>query len=245
MLLSVLPMAAGVAMGKGLQGSLYWGLSVINGGKDDETEATDSLVENTELSTISESEGTENRDGGSTVSASQVEALKKAAEEKLAEQAKEQQKPLKERLKEKFAAVRSSIRVNVMNVKPYIVEITLGSIVLLAALGSLMVLLREIDFAGVIFSTAFLSALYVLSAMCIPAAFAGIDGSKPLQHFPLLFGLFFMDAGSRCHRTSPDTMVEEKMGQQCCIHPYFSHSGFCCDIKWSSEKADCCRRSGR
>ena len=66
--------------------------------------------------------------------------LKKAAEEKLAEQAKEQQKPLKERLKEKFAAVRSSIRVNVMNVKPYIVEITLGSIVLLAALGSLMVL---------------------------------------------------------------------------------------------------------
>lgn len=50
-LLSVLPMAAGVAMGKGLQGSLYWGLSVINGGKDDETEATDSLVENTELST--------------------------------------------------------------------------------------------------------------------------------------------------------------------------------------------------
>lgn len=76
-LLSVLPMAAGVAMGKGLQGSLYWGLSVINGGKDDETEVTDSLVENTELSTISESEGTENRDGGSTVSASQVEALKK------------------------------------------------------------------------------------------------------------------------------------------------------------------------
>ena len=119
-LLSVLPMAAGVAMGKGLQGSLYWGLSVINGGKDDETEATDSLVENTELSTISESEGTENRDGGSTVSASQVEALKKAAEEKLAEQAKEQQKPLKERLKEKFAAVRSSIRVNVMNVKNHI-----------------------------------------------------------------------------------------------------------------------------
>lgn len=51
-LLSVLPMAAGVAMGKGLQGSLYWGLSVINGGKDDETEVTDSLVENTELSTI-------------------------------------------------------------------------------------------------------------------------------------------------------------------------------------------------
>ena len=85
------------------------------------------------------------------------------AEEKLAEQAKEQQKPLKERLKEKFAAVRSSIRVNVMNVKPYIVEITLGSIVLLAALGSLMVLLREIDFAGVIFSTAF----YLLCMCCL------------------------------------------------------------------------------
>ena len=173
-LLSVLPMAAGVAMGKGLQGSLYWGLSVINGGKDDETEATDSLVENTELSTISESEGTENRDGGSTVSASQVEALKKAAEEKLAEQAKEQQKPLKERLKEKFAAVRSSIRVNVMNVKPYIVEITLGSIVLLAALGSLMVLLREIDFAGVIFSTAF----YLLCMCCLQCA--------SLLHLPAL-----------------------------------------------------------
>ena len=34
-LLSVLPMAAGVAMGKGLQGSLYWGLSVINGDSSD------------------------------------------------------------------------------------------------------------------------------------------------------------------------------------------------------------------
>ena len=32
-LLSVLPMAAGVAMGKGLQGSLYWGMNVITGDK--------------------------------------------------------------------------------------------------------------------------------------------------------------------------------------------------------------------
>lgn len=46
-----------------------------------------------------------------------------------------------------------------MNVKPYIVEITLGSIVLLAALGSLMVLLREIDFAGVIFPLPFICSV--------------------------------------------------------------------------------------
>jgi hypothetical protein len=61
-----------------------------------------------------------------------------------------------------------------MNVKPYIVEITLGSIVLLAALGSLMVLLREIDFAGVIFSTAF----YLLCMCCLQCA--------SLLHLPAL-----------------------------------------------------------
>ncbi|MFQ7768291.1 MAG: hypothetical protein ACLRIL_08490 [Fusicatenibacter saccharivorans] len=40
-LLSVLPMAAGVAMGKGLQGSLYWGLNVVISGRkqDDETDS--------------------------------------------------------------------------------------------------------------------------------------------------------------------------------------------------------------
>lgn len=166
-LLSVLPMAAGVAMGKGLQGSLYWGMSIITGGKDEEadTENTSSKINASGVSEDSETESDgstpksesavsnsvpDESGTGSALSESQIEELRKEAERRL----QEQQKPLAEKLKEKLTAVRSSIRTNVMNVKPYIVEITLGSIVVLLVLGLFMLLLRENDFAGALLSTA-------------------------------------------------------------------------------------------
>lgn len=192
-LISVLPMAAGVAMGKGLQGSLYWGMSVITGGKDEDadTESISSQVEASSVSADSEMGGsggtsdTSDTLSGSTagedtnssaLSESQVEELRKEAERQL----QEQQKPLSEKLKEKLTAIRSSIRINVMNVKPYIVEITLGSILALMVLGILMLVLRENDFAGSILS----ASVYLLSMCSLQCA--------SLLHLPAL-----MDA-NRC-----------------------------------------------
>ena len=192
-LISVLPMAAGVAMGKGLQGSLYWGMSVITGGKDEDadTESISSQVDASSVSADSEMGGsggtsdTSDTLSGSTagedtnssaLSKSQVEELRKEAERQL----QEQQKPLSEKLKEKLTAIRSSIRINVMNVKPYIVEITLGSILVLMVLGILMLVLRENDFAGSILS----ASVYLLSMCSLQCA--------SLLHLPAL-----MDA-NRC-----------------------------------------------
>lgn len=161
-LLSVLPMAAGVAMGKGLQGSLYWGMNVITGDKkqgDADTAGTLSQDGVSDSLTAGESSGnaTKNGETGSVLSQSRIEELRKEAEERI----QKQQKPLSERLKEKGSAVRESIRVNVMNVKPYIAEITLGSIAILLLLGILLAVLRENDFAGAVLS----AAVYLL-CMC-------------------------------------------------------------------------------
>ncbi len=83
-----------------------------------------------------------------------------------------------------------------------------------------MVLLREIDFAGVIFSTAFicsvLCCLQCASLLHLPA----LMDPKPLQHFPFAIRFVFHGRWEQMHIvTSPDTMVEEKMGPQCCIYP--------------------------
>ena len=187
-LLSVLPMAAGVAMGKGLQGSLYWGMNVIIGDKkqgDTDTAAalsqdgvSDSLTAGESSGNTTESSGnaTENGETGSVLSQSRIEELRKEAEARI----QKQQKPLSERLKEKGSAVRESIRVNVMNVKPYIAEITLGSIAILLLLGILLAVLRENDFAGAILS----AAVYLLCMCSLQCA--------SLLHLPAL-----MDA-NRC-----------------------------------------------
>lgn len=43
-LISVIPMAIGVAMGKGLQGSLYWGMNVISGKTDDDDSTQKTVI---------------------------------------------------------------------------------------------------------------------------------------------------------------------------------------------------------
>ena len=183
-------MAAGVAMGKGLQGSLYWGMNVITGDKKQEDADTagtvsqngvsDSLTadetESSENTTESSGNATKNGKTDSVLSQSQIEELRKEAEERI----QEQQKPLVEKLKEKGFAVRESIRINVMNVKPHMAEITLGSIAVLLFLGILLAVLRENDFAGAVFS----AAVYLLCMCSLQCA--------SLLHLPAL-----MDA-NRC-----------------------------------------------
>ena len=50
--------------------------------------------------------------------------------------------------------MRESIRINVMNVKPHMAEITLGSIAVLLLLGIFLLVLRENGFAGAVLSAA-------------------------------------------------------------------------------------------
>lgn len=188
-LLSVLPMAAGVAMGKGLQGSLYWGMNVITGDKkqgDADTAGTlsqdgvsDSLTAGESSGNTTESSGnaTKNGETGSVLSQSRIEELRKEAEERI----QKQQKPLAERLKEKGSAVRESIRINVMNVKPHMAEITLGSIAVLLLLGIFLLVLRENGFAGAVLS----AAVYLLCMCSLQCA--------SLLHLPAL-----MDANRCC-----------------------------------------------
>lgn len=182
-LLSVLPMAAGVAMGKGLQGSLYWGMNVITGDKkqgDADTAGTLSQDGVSDSLTAGETESsgntTKNGETGSVLSQSRIEELRKAAEERI----QKQQKPLAEKLKEKGSAVRESIRINVMNVKPHMAEITLGSIAVLLLLGIFLLVLRENGFAGAVLS----AAVYLLCMCSLQCA--------SLLHLPAL-----MDA-NRC-----------------------------------------------
>ena len=182
-LLSVLPMAAGVAMGKGLQGSLYWGMNVITGDKKQEDADTAGTLSQDGVSdslTAGEAESsgntTKNGETGSVLSQSRIEELRKAAEERI----QKQQKPLAERLKEKGSAVRESIRINVMNVKPHMAEITLGSIAVLLLLGIFLLVLRENGFAGAVLS----AAVYLLCMCSLQCA--------SLLHLPAL-----MDA-NRC-----------------------------------------------
>lgn len=59
-LISVIPMAVGVAMGRGLQGSLYWGMNVISGsGSDTDTDANININtdEATKKTTITDKDG--------------------------------------------------------------------------------------------------------------------------------------------------------------------------------------------
>lgn len=182
-LLSVLPMAAGVAMGKGLQGSLYWGMNVITGDKKQEDADTAGTLSQDGVSdslTAGETESsgntTKNGETGSVLSQSRIEELRKEAEERI----QKQQKPLAERLKEKGSAVRESIRINVMNVKPHMAEITLGSIAVLLLLGIFLLVLRENGFAGAVLS----AAVYLLCMCSLQCA--------SLLHLPAL-----MDA-NRC-----------------------------------------------
>lgn len=182
-LLSVLPMAAGVAMGKGLQGSLYWGMNVITGDKKQEDADTAGTLSQDGVSdslTAGEKESsgntTKNGETGSVLSQSRIEELRKEAEERI----QKQQKPLAERLKEKGSAVRESIRINVMNVKPHMAEITLGSIAVLLLLGIFLLVLRENGFAGAVLS----AAVYLLCMCSLQCA--------SLLHLPAL-----MDA-NRC-----------------------------------------------
>lgn len=89
-------------MGKGLQGSLYWGMNVITGDKkqgDADTAGTLSQDGVSDSLTAGESSGnaTKNGETGSVLSQSRIEELRKEAEERI----QKQQKPLSERLKEK------------------------------------------------------------------------------------------------------------------------------------------------
>ena len=192
-LLAVLPMAIGVLTGHQLQGSLYWGLNVINGtanNNTDEQEAITIIDKNgNEIKVVGEvdSEVLENIiNGGNTIEDSesldetQVE-LTKTQEEYNQESTK--QSPITSLLSE-GKIILNQIQVYCTNASRTVTLIMVGAIVALILLGVIAIVLRKNDYAGMILSVDF----YMLF-MCVMQALTALGLPELMQ--PSRLCIFF------------------------------------------------------
>ena len=192
-LLAVLPMAIGVLTGHQLQGSLYWGLNVINGtanNNTDEQEAITIIDKNgNEIKVVGEvdSEVLENIiNGENTIEDSesldetQVE-LTKTQEEYNQESTK--QSPITSLLSE-GKIILNQIQVYCTNASRTVTLIMVGAIVALILLGVIAIVLRKNDYAGMILSVGF----YMLF-MCVMQALTALGLPELMQ--PSRLCIFF------------------------------------------------------
>lgn len=161
-LLAVIPMGIGVAMGNPLQGSLGWGLNIIKG-KDASDAAADNDVNKKVITTESGQKITIVGD----VDEKTIEEIKKQVEEQ-ADTASEkasstQQKSkeseamkltVKEKLMAKFRIIFSGIQTDVMDENSFFAWCVLGGGVMLLALGFLAFLLRRVNYGAMLLSMA-------------------------------------------------------------------------------------------
>ena len=191
-LLAVLPMAIGVLTGHPLQGSLYWGLKVINGtaNNTDEPEAITIIDKNgNEIKVVGEvdSEVLENIiNGENTIEDSessdetQVD-LTQTQEEYNKESTK--QSPIT-RLLGKGKIILTQIQVYCTNAGQTVTLIMVGAIVALILLGAIAIVLRKNDYAGMIWSVGF----YMLF-MCVMQALTALGLPELMQ--PSRLCIFF------------------------------------------------------
>ena len=192
-LLAVLPMAIGVLTGHQLQGSLYWGLNVINGtanNNTDEQEAITIIDKNgNEIKVVGEvaPEVLENIiNGENTIEDSessdetQVE-LTKTQEEYNQESTKQS---LITRLLSKGKIILNQIQVYCTNASRAVTLIMVGAIVALILLGVIAIVLRKNDYAGMILSVGF----YMLF-MCVMQALTALGLPELMQ--PSRLCIFF------------------------------------------------------
>lgn len=161
-LLAVLPMGIGVAMGNPLQGSLGWGLNVIKG-KDASDSSADKDVNKREITTESGQKITIVGD----VDEKTIEEIKKQVEEQadtVSEKAQSTQQKseaaeamkltTKEKLKVKFRIVISGIQENVTDENSFFAWCVCGGGVALLALGLLAFLLRRVNYGAMLLAMA-------------------------------------------------------------------------------------------
>lgn len=191
-MLAVIPMGIGVAMGNPLQGSLGWGLNVIKG-KDssDATNADGTTIDQSKKTVITTDSGKEITVVGD-VDEESLERIKKQIEsetnseetfnrEKTTGQngnanpqvTEEPEKTIKEKLKEKFRIILFEIRTYVTDDRPVFAWCVIGGGVVLLVFGFLSFLLRRTDYGAMLWSMAFYTFI-----MCIMQAAEGLGIPK-------------------------------------------------------------------
>ena len=167
-MLAVLPMAVGVAVGHPLQGSLYWGLNVINGTAN-ESEQTETIVidkngnEIHVVGDVDEEFLEQLINGGEdiewqTVSGKEASEKDSIEYETEGEDIKEKESTLKSLgtgLKLKFQLILKELEMYCTNSSETVALIMLGAIAALLVLGLLSMLLRKVDYGGMLLSVGF------------------------------------------------------------------------------------------
>ncbi len=172
--LAVVPMAVGVAMGNPLQGSLGWGLNVISGKNNSSDATADTNGLSTKKTVITTDSGKKITVVGDVDEESLARIKKQIEEEENSnetfreEDGKEQEiieepvKTKKEILEEKFKAVLNGIQVNVANNQQITVWCMIGGAVILLILGLFSFLVRRVDYGAMLWSMGFYTLI-----MCI------------------------------------------------------------------------------
>lgn len=165
-LLAVLPMALGVAMGKGLQGSLYWAIGVMQDSGDENASQAEESINDISMA------GTENSIESVIQSSSAANnTANEPTNEVIENQGQQIQQPREktsELIKQKLIAIKNWIELYDANEKAHTVIFIFCSIILLFAVGIVYALRKDMDYAGVIWSVAiFMSILCVLQCASI------------------------------------------------------------------------------
>lgn len=163
-LLALIPLLTGLAMGRGLQASLYWGMNVINGTQaSEEQQQTTTItdVDGNEVTVVGEvdSEILEKVKNGTITEGSDEKTGSTETDESW-QQAKEQ--TLLKTLKIKFQAILGEIKVYVADGHMKVVYLIMISIGALMVLGLFSMLTGRRDYGGMLWSVGF----YMLF-MCI------------------------------------------------------------------------------
>lgn len=200
--LAVAPMAIGVAMGHPLQGSLYWALGVMGVGNDDEEEESQSETiitdkNGNEIRVVGEVDEAllEQLKNGETLSdeeASQIEQQESGDFEQYSQtqiQQKDQantqnQVSLLTQLQDKGKIILNQIRVYCTKSSSTVAQIMIAGIFSLVVLGFIAMLLRKVDYGGMIWSIAF----YMLF-MCVMQALTALGLPELMQ--PSRMCIFF------------------------------------------------------
>ncbi len=165
--LAVLPMVLGVAMGKGLEGSLYWAIGVMQESSSDETSQTTGSVSSVSVNSAS-MESVSQSSGSADITESNQNNLTDGTASDGEQQIEQPKEKISERIKRKLSMIASCIAAYDVDVKPNTAKAVLISIVLLFGIGIVYALRRDMDYAGTLWSAAvYMTILCVLQCAWI------------------------------------------------------------------------------
>ena len=192
-LLAVLPMAVGVLTGHPLQGSLYWGLNVINGTANKNTDEPEAITildkDGNEIKVVGDVDADVLEDiinGQNTVEDDESSDETQADSTQTQEEQKQEEtrQSLITKLLSKGKIILNQIQVYCTNASRTVALIMVGAIVALILLGAIAIVLRKNDYAGMIWSVGF----YMLF-MCVMQALTALGLPELMQ--PSRLCIFF------------------------------------------------------